>query len=318
VPIPSEINLSGWGAKGFNRGLPVHDALNLGQAAIELRDFGGMVTSTHNFFSQFGGKAFSGKSAAFWADAHLNASFGWKPFLDDFYSMLNYQNRLGNRLAWLKKHNQKPIHRHFTLSQSSSERVVQSIDSSAPLQPVLSTVYYPGSSNDSFKGHRETREKISERIWFDGCFTYHIPKIRFMPGHDSQLKLRLLGLFPDLNLVYKVTPWSWLLDWFTSVGSVINNGSLIQKYSQVAKYAYVMRESKLIYDTYGYQFVVVGDSQKSPTTKQLVYATARSEYSVKQRAVANPYGFGITWDSLNPFQLSILLALGITRSHSGS
>jgi hypothetical protein len=34
----------------------------------------------------------------------------------------------------------------------------------------------------------------------------------------------------------------------------------------------------------------------------------------KKRVPASPFGFGITWDGLSPLQVSILGALGITRS----
>jgi len=34
----------------------------------------------------------------------------------------------------------------------------------------------------------------------------------------------------------------------------------------------------------------------------------------KMRQRANPYGFGLTWSGLSPFQLSILAALGINKS----
>jgi len=33
----------------------------------------------------------------------------------------------------------------------------------------------------------------------------------------------------------------------------------------------------------------------------------------RQRQRANPFGFGLTWDGLNSFQLSILAALGLSR-----
>jgi len=33
----------------------------------------------------------------------------------------------------------------------------------------------------------------------------------------------------------------------------------------------------------------------------------------KKRIRANPFGFGVSWDGLSPFQASIAAALGITR-----
>jgi hypothetical protein len=279
-----------------------------------MKDIREMVTSTHRFFSQFSSHAFSGKSAKFWSDAYLNGQFGWKPFLNDFWNMLTFQNQIASKIQWLKAHNGKPIRRHFTLSESSSDTRVNSTATYAAMQPVLNTAFYDLSGKHN--GQYETWLRQEQRIWFDGCFTYHIPGLEFVPGHDFRLKLKLAGLFPDLNLIWKETPWSWLFDWFTSAGSAIANASLMQEFSQVARYAYVMSHQKYEYTTYAFQYVKTG-SLASPSYT-LVQSSAKSSMEIKQRAVANPYGFGITWDSLNPFQLSILLALGLSRSHSGS
>lgn len=311
----SVAELNGWGTKGYNRGLPVHNVANLGLAAAEARDIPDMVKSTHRFFSQFKGQAFSGKSGSFWSEAYLNAQFGWKPFLNDFWDMLTFQNQLAAKIQWLRKNNRKTIHRHFTLSESSSDTRIAHTETFATMLPILATQFYDTLSGRGV-GVTETWERRSTRIWFDGAFTFYIPGLDSFPDHDWRLKLKLLGLYPDLNLIYKATPWTWLLDWFTSAGAAIQNASLMQEYGQLAKYAYVMSHQKVERTTYAYQYVKIGKIADFKHT--LVQALSKSSKETKQRAVANPYGFGVTWDGLNPFQLSILTALGLTRSHSGS
>ncbi len=309
---PTPFNLSGWGAKGFSRGLPVHDELNLGQFLAELKDVPQMLRSTYNFFSQFSSHAFSGKSLKFWSEAHLNAQFGWKPFLNDLWGLLNLQQRLMARLAWLKAHNGQNIKRKFTLTQYSNREVVASTDVVASMSPALVTFVYPGYLQPRYMGHTETIKTTNYRIWFAGCFTFHVPIGDPLHGYDPLLKTKLLGLMPDLNLVYKVTPWSWLLDWFTSVGAVITNASLMAKYGQVARYAYVMASTEVEVVTNAFQYVYSGQTGGDVT---LVRARSALKYAIRQREVANPYGFGTTWDSLNPWQMSILAALGITRGN---
>lgn len=311
----SDSSLMAWGVKGYNRGLPVHNVVNLGQAFVELKDFPGMLRSTHEFFKNFKGSAFTSKSPKFWAEAWLNNVFGQIPFTNDLISALTYQRQIRNRLEYLRSHNRKVIKRHFDLSHSKTSTRTVSTETYAGLQPVLATGYYDLSGKHN--GMIETWKTEETRIWFDGAFTFNIPGLN-VPTIDPRLKAKLMGVVPDMNLVYKVTPWTWLIDWFTSVGASVQNASLMQEYGQVAKYAYVMHHRKVTYDTYAYQYVRYGSKtplSANPLTLVALHAT--SSYEVKQRGVASPYGFGITWDGLNAFQLSVLASLGITRNHGG-
>lgn len=314
TPALTASELLGWGSKGYNRALPVHDKLSLGQAVIEARDFGQMIRSTEGFFRNFSSSAFSGKSAQFWSEAWLNASFGWKPFLNDLYGAFNLYNKLNDQFRWLKANQGRLIKRRFTLLDSNKDTLQEGYNTIASLQPVLDTKYYDFSGTKY--GRVETWRHERTKVWFVGAFTFHVPGIDKMQAPDWRLAAGILGATPDLNLLWKVTPWSWLFDWFTSVGSSASTLSLTQRYGQVAKYAYIMGHKSVTWDTYAYQYVKTGNIAKPSLT--LVQARSRTEYETKQRAVANPYGFGITWDSLTPFQLSILAALGLSRGHSGS
>jgi len=270
-----------------------------------------MLESTHQFFSQF--KTMAGKSPKFWAEAWLNNAFGQIPFTNDLISLLTAQRQVARRLEYLKSHNRKEIKRHFDLSHSYARTRVSSTETYASLQPVLASGFY--NLDGKHNGNVETWLTEETRIWFDGVFTFNIPGLN-VPNIDPRLKAKLMGLVPDANLIWKVTPWTWLIDWFSSVGASVQNSSLMQEYGEVAKSAYVMYHRKMVYDTYAFQYVKAGGSNfASPVT--LVALSARSAYEVKQRGVASPYGFGITWDGFNAFQLSILASLGITRGHGG-
>jgi hypothetical protein len=116
------------------------------------------------------------------------------------------------------------------------------------------------------------------------------------------------------ELLWELAPWSWAVDWFTNTGDVINNISQFAGSGLVLRYGYLMEES-IVTDIYSLE----GHSWKSglagrPNTLSRV-KIPNSVYitHVKQRIRANPYGFGVTWDALSAFQLSILAALGISR-----
>jgi len=95
------------------------------------------------------------------------------------------------------------------------------------------------------------------------------------------------------------------VDWFSNAGDVINNVTNRTVHSQVLQYGYLM-EHTIVKDTYTRP--VSSFNNGAPCgSSTLVTET-------KKRVRANPYGFGVSWEALSPFQLSILSALGITRS----
>lgn len=109
------------------------------------------------------------------------------------------------------------------------------------------------------------------------------------------------GLNFSPSVVYELTPWSWLIDWFSNAGDCISN---MTDYNDLtAKYAYVMgsRESRFRIESEMYY-------HKTTLRDTFVHSLSR-----KQRVEANPFGFGLTWDALSARQLSILGALGIGR-----
>jgi hypothetical protein len=311
LAIPSGQDLTGWGAKGYSRALPVHNELNLAQSFGELKDFPDMLRTSQNFLKSYL-KAHRGAGIKFWSEQYLNGQFGWKPFADDVFKALSMQRRLQNRMNWLRNHNGKNIKRSFTLSSGGSNSLISSSEGIGVLQPFLNTFCYPLGPNLA-KGRVETWRSINYNIWFSGCFTFYIPPSELMPNGNQHgfLENKLSGAIPDLETFYKLTPWTWLIDWFSSAGSIVSNFMLMAKYHQVARYAYVMEEQTTTVRSYGYQFVNTG--YHGAPVPALVSASSATTVERKQRAVANPYGFGITWDGLNPYQLSILAALGVTR-----
>jgi len=69
----------------------------------------------------------------------------------------------------------------------------------------------------------------------------------------------------------------------------------------VMRYGYMM-ESTIVKDTYN-----------SVDSKKLQTSPISLVLETKQRVKANPFGFGVSWDGLSPFQYSIAGALGLSR-----
>jgi hypothetical protein len=142
------------------------------------------------------------------------------------------------------------------------------------------------------------------RRWFSGAFTYHLPyddSLRKKMSADAVRARGVLNLSLTPETLWNIAPWSWAVDWILPVGDLISN---LQDHSSdglVLKYGYVMEHSYAT-DTYTY----VG-----PGSAHCGVISLTSE--TKQRHKASPFGFGIDWNGLSPFQLSIAAALGISR-----
>jgi hypothetical protein len=109
------------------------------------------------------------------------------------------------------------------------------------------------------------------------------------------------------EVVWSVTPWSWLIDWFTDLGSFMTNITELNGDDLVLRYGYVMCETRETYTK-----TVYLKPRASSTFPTAVSSSWSS--TVKQRQRATPYGFGLDTGAFSSRQWSILSSLGLTRS----
>jgi hypothetical protein len=330
---PAPTNLSGWGAKGWNRTYPLHPIYQLGVSIGELKDLPGMVSQTVKGFQALRNapkafaSAFSSVSGFLkharslprhTGESYLYGAFGLAPMLQDLLFLLQMQEKLDKKLRWLRRHNGKSVRRKITLDETEySEDIAQFIAPSTSCFPVLFSDCYAAWQN--VPESMPILKTYKRRIWFSVKWRIHIPEM-YLPKspfkNSFSLIASLLGLVPDPSVIYKITPWSWLIDWFTSVGDVIANMSSLAKYGVVAEYAYVMCRETLTYKAPGR--ISLHSGKLSPSFQWVSpdwswSGVSTTEYQFRKREEANPYGFGITWASLSNFQWSILAALGLTH-----
>jgi hypothetical protein len=117
---------------------------------------------------------------------------------------------------------------------------------------------------------------------------------------------QVFGLELTPELVWELSPWSWAVDWFSNVGEVVHNITAFAQNGLVMRYGYVMEHS-MIRDTYAF-------SGETGFNSPVVVPTLTLVSETKVRRQANPFGFGVDWKGLNPFQLSIAAALGLKKS----
>jgi len=330
---PAPLSLTGWGAKAFQRAIPTHPIYNLGVSIGELKDLPGMVSQTLRGFQALSkapeaiAKAFKTVSGFMSAGSklpgtvghsYLYGAFGLYPMLQDLFFLLEMQEKLNKKINWLRRHNNKSVRRKFTMQeQGFSEDISRNVPTYSTVGPGLNGACYPSAGNIGNQPF-PIRKTYSNKIWFSGKFRYYIPElVKRSLGPMRGLKSHLLGLAPDPSIIYKLIPWSWLLDWFTSVGAALSNVYQMARYGVVAEYAYIMCRETFDYAAPGKIYVNVGDygdfiGRGAVYHPQAFSGTSHTRYEFRTREVANPYGFGITWPSLSAFQWSILVALGLT------
>lgn len=289
-----------YGASGWAKYQPIKPVVDLGQFVYELDELPRMLQTTAKGFRDVW-RSLGGNRVTFTpkkvADQFLNHTFGWAPFVNDLSKLFDYQQRAARQYSWMSSANGKWRKRGGKVSSYDSGTSTTISSSVVLYAPGLSTAW------DSYGWSRDwTRTSIrtQREIWFEGSFRFYIPNLEPYNKWSKDYISRLgLGMSP--SLIYELTPWSWLIDWFTNLGDVIKNAEV---YSQVAaRYAYVMGST---------QRVKTVETMKPFGGHDLTH-TWNFPISRKQRVGASPFGFGLTWDGFSTSQLAILSALGITR-----
>jgi len=237
-------------------------------------------------------------------DDYLNAAFGWRPLVNDLTQIAHAVNHTDDAIKQLQRDSGRLVRRSYrfpTEYTSSTESLS------------YGSGYIPGFGQISQfleqQGVRERKVETSRSQWFSGAFTYYIPEDLKGSSEISELRAKaelVFGLSLTPETVWNLTPWSWAVDWFSNTGDVISNISDHNRYGLILPYGYMMEHSisKYTYSLKGSKFW--NSSEGCPNL------TLVTESKVRRKA--NPFGFGVNWDGLDPFQVSILAALGLSRS----
>jgi len=244
---------------------------------------------------------------------YLNLQFGWRPLVSDITNFGKAALKSRDILDQYERDAGRVVRRSYTFSDivTAGTEVVLSTNKfpdshlgfAGPLVPDLD---YSGG----ITGGKWTKQTTtSVKRWFSGAFVYGGPNGVLPDGslRDTVAEAdKLFGLSLTPDVLWNLTPWSWAIDWFTNTGDVLKTASDMISQGLVMQYGYMMEHSIAV-TTY----TLVGAKYNDYTFPS---CSVRMVNETKKRIRANPFGFGLTWDGLSPFQISILAALGITRT----
>lgn len=304
--LPSDADLNSLGATAWNRFKPGKPISSSDQAVLELMKDGLPGLPGMQFVRYLLGA--KSKLSRVIGSEYLNVEFGWKPILSDLKSLYKAQRFLEKRMSQLRRDNGLPVRRRGSFPVEIDSNVFVPWQQGNYARPSATGEFY-GPAN-SLSNYKQTKRITKTSVSFSGRFRYWIPDIGTNQWSDRS-KQALFGVNPNLSLLYEVMPWSWLIDWFTNLGDVINNMSENAAENLVADYAYIMKEVEVS------DHLEVSVLLQNPAAGYIkLVSTSDSVISAhfKMRDSANPYGFGFTFDDLSWRQMAILAALGLSRS----
>lgn len=321
-------SLSSLGPEAFKKLKPRLEKAGLAVALAEARDLPRMLRTTsegfHDIWKSMGGNPGNMGSAASAmmqpkkvANNFLNHQFGWVPFISDILKfddvLRNSQKYMAkvsaNNNTWVKK---TRVHSDtsYDVLLSKEDTIWGSVPGIRPWDFRIESCVQPYLLGGSLRnGSHEQRMISIDHTWFEGSFKYYRHEFdRTIPNYDSawneaRRMQTLLGARINPSVLYKATPWTWLIDWFSNVGDVIDNATEMANDQLVSRYLYLMcHKTSILRHTVVIPF---WDNPISITWDQNIDTKQRERYD-------NPFGLSLSLP-LTARQLAILAALGISR-----
>lgn len=260
--------------------------------------------------------------------ADLSVRFGWAPLVKDLFTLIEACIRLDASLvpknARRKRRRVWNVINYYALTSGYAKNqfgfpvlpdyrdgifdkmnnspvlAYQGMGSSNGVKgPGLSRVYTAGKGSEHFT--QEISYSFSAR---------YANGVRENPTLDAYAErlVGFLGLEITPEVIYDLTKWTWILDWFTGLGSAAKYVTDFGLRNNVVDYAYftehiTTKRSRMLWN------LNAGGVAVNSANFTMVAEEAKEVY----RQQASPLGFGVSWQSLTKGQLDILSALGLIR-----
>lgn len=285
-----------YGAEAYSAMKPTKPEFNAVTSVVELRD---LVPMLRQRFLEKGWQNFNSGSL------YLAYQFGWKPLLNDVANLYVTQQKLEKRIKQLLRDNGKPVRRRWK-AHGTDPVVTTSVftDEYGHIDPLNSFVgyFYSGSQSGVIKS------TAYNDIWASAKFRYWLAA---GPG-DILWKPRLIaalyGAYASPAQIYRAIPWTWLIDWFGKLSVCLDNMDAGVADRLAADYFYMMCHSgtSTLKSVTGH----VWNEQLEPVE---IHVSTQTVVDVKSRLKGDPFGINSDHLSMNPSQLAILGALGLSR-----
>jgi len=266
------------------------------------------MNTIHDWRRRF--KSYKDASRSLGSD-FLNGQFGWAPMLRDVNAAIGLLMEIDTAIFASDSSRRQ---RDTTLFQRSGTHVAtQNWGAISPLTWTIADkvsqlnprIQYTGTSGNAVFGSIPTEAGVFTRVTVR-------TSARFLTGAKPTMQnnawldrgMDLLGLKITPEVLWELTPWSWLVDWFANIGTVLENLSTLGLNNAILNYGYsTMRLEN--------RWTAIG---RPPASYNLTgNLVVRAKQDAKVRLAASPFGFSMSFDQLNAGQIAILTALGLAR-----
>lgn len=319
---PDDLTNLGNRAWGKLRPDPAH--AGLGQAIAEAKDLPNMLLGTarsfHLAWQGYLDKKKFRRAPKQATDEFINQNFGWAPFLGDVGDMYKLvtdfraleKKEIERNGKWRKRRRREEDVRSETLVWQANSQSNGSYAFPPLYSPNvnLNLKAQPGMHGKERPDHLSVHRVSVMEIWYEGKFRTYRPEFDAglssgYPGLDSANRaMTMAGLRITPTLLYNITPWTWLVDWFAGVGDAVQRYEDMLSDTVAAEYFYLMR--RLVSR---YEYTITKQTRDGALTLKWMGGV-----ETKRRAVGgNAFGFSGSPSGLSGRQLAILGALGGSR-----
>ncbi len=128
--------------------------------------------------------------------------------------------------------------------------------------------------------------------------------------------IELLGLKLTPEVIWELTPWSWLIDWFSNIGTIVSNVSTLGADNAKLNYAYSTLRYRESVSFNGYRPPLITETSAKPQgylswSGDVAFV---QQSDMKVRLAASPFGFSVSTPGLSAIQWGILASLGLARA----
>lgn len=293
---------------------------SLANALYELKDMPGMLKQAsrefHRFYRGMTHRRYKSDPRRMpkrVSDDFLAIQFGWAPFVSDVVTMCDAVIFSEQYIADITAMNNTWVKR---------KRVSQDVQSTRRLKRFYTQSVLPNGftvvdlckdfvlDGQICRGYCDVHADESLRVWYEGSFKFYRPEFDMTSDDYSSVvqtvnrHITLYGLSVSPTHIWKALPWSWLVDWFSNIGDLIERADEQYNDGMVAKYLYVMHH--LVRSIRSIHYLNFWSGALTLQFDRLVETKLRHNAS-------SPYGFVLGGD-LSASQWSILAALGLSRN----
>jgi len=231
---------------------------------------------------------------------YLNYEFGWKPLVRDVRSFAHTLQNQASALQRLLRRSNRVLRRRYAFPVESEE----DSETNNVAFPVPSmSLYYHGI------GRKQKITTRHRKVWVTAAFYYHYPEAeayaKTLDGMVERAR-HLFGVRLTPDVLWNLAPWSWAVDWFSTVGDVMTNISAFSDERLVMPYAYLMEE-KSVKVEYILRVKFRSYGPRPQTLRQSFQTTS------KFRMNASPFALGLNAGTLSDRQKAIAVALAASR-----